>query len=864
MTNKPETIAHTNAVFLAILSTPLPLVVALIGITGGWSPSRFWLLSSFLLLSLILPLFLYRELKYNKKIKKYKEAERFFVKTEERYSLMTDGSGDGLWDIDTTDDTIWYSPAYRNLLGYEGEHDYPSTLQTWRDGIHPDDRTATLEAYHSLIENGTPYNPEYRIRNKQGEWRWLKTRSKSQLDEQGKIYRVAGAVTDITDQKLQQEQLKHSNLLLNIAQELSHSGAWYTDNDHNLDQFVFSPNCAELLGHPSTEGSNHLPSKDWENNLTSTNRTLGKQAVALYNKALIDPSVTYDATWQYTREFDGKVIWVRSRAEIIRNESGQFIEVYGVCQDITEQKNSEFELAQKHEDVSQFRTALDSLSDSLYLIDLEKMKFIDSNRTGWECLGYERDELLNMGPHDLKLEYNRETLKKKMVGLLEETDPKKSELNTEHQRKDGTCFPVGIRLKTFESKSSKIVISVVHDKTEHNRTEGELLQAKESAENANRSKSEFLANMSHEIRTPMNAIIGLSDLALQTGLNDTQWDYIEKVRRSAKSLLGIINDILDFSKIEAGQLDMESTDFRLEDVLDNLKNVLSLKTDETGVALTFDVPSDLPLALIGDPLRLGQVLINIGGNAAKFTKAGKIEVSVKKVSQGDDQINLQFSIKDTGIGMSPEQQAQLFKAFNQADSSTTRKYGGTGLGMTISQHLVEMMGGKIWVESAEGIGSTVYFTVNMGVQQNILSSKQHKRQKANNVSQTIGQLRGARILLVEDNEFNQVLALHVLSSNGLIPTLAKDGQQALDILASQDFDGVLMDCQMPVMDGYVATQEIRKQAKYRDLPILAMTANAMAGDREKVLAAGMNAHIAKPFTQNELFSTMVQWIGRDK
>jgi PAS domain S-box-containing protein len=864
MANKSETKARTKAVFLAMLITPLPLVAALIGLTGGWRPTQLWLLSSFLLLSLILPLLLYRELKYSKEINRYKEVEQSLVNVKERYSLMADGSGDGLWDIDILEDTIWFSPAYRNLLGYDGEHDYPSTVQTWSDGLHPDDRTATLEAYRSLIENGTTYNPEFRLLTKQGDWRWFKARSKPQRDEHGKVYRVAGALTDITDQKKQQERLKNSNLLLNIAQELSHSGAWYTDNNQDSGRFIFSPNCAELLGFPATEGRNYLISKDWENNVLSTNKVLGEQAIDLFNLALIDPSITYDATWQYTREIDGEVIWVRSRAEIIYDKTGQFKKVYGVCQDITEQKNSELELAQKHEDIFRFRTALDSLSDSLYLIDIEQMKFIDANRTGWECLGYERDELLNMGPHDLKPDFTREALKKKMLGMLEEIDPKKSELCTEHQRKDGTCFPVGIRLKTFESSNSKVIISVAHDKTEHNRTEGELRRAKESAENANHSKSEFLANMSHEIRTPMNAIIGLSDLALQTELNHTQQNYIDKVHRSAKSLLGVINDILDFSKIEAGQLDMESTNFRLEEVLDNLKNVLSLKTDETGVALAFDVPSDLPMALIGDPLRLGQVLINLGGNAAKFTETGMIEISVKKASQNDSQINLQFSIKDTGIGMSPEQQVQLFKAFNQLDSSTTRKYGGTGLGMTISKHLVQMMGGKIWVESAEGVGSTIHFTVTMGIQQEVISAEQHKQKIADDTNRAIEQLRGARVLLVEDNEFNQVLALHVLSSNGLVPTLAKDGQQALDILASQDFDCILMDCQMPVMDGYVATQEIRTQPKYRDLPILAMTANAMAGDREKALGAGMNAHIAKPFTRDELFSTMALWVRQDK
>ena len=511
-----------------------------------------------------------------------------------------------------------------------------------------------------------------------------------------------------------------------------------------------------------------------------------------------------------------------------------------------------------------FRTALDSSSDSIYLIDLEKMKFIDANRTGWEYLGYERDDLLSLGPHDIKPAYTKETLKKKFDSMLKVHSPENAEIQTEHQRKDGTCFPAKIQLHTIESEGAKVVVAVVRDQTELNRAEGELLQAKEAAEKANRVKSEFLANMSHEIRTPMNAILGLSDLALDTELNSKQRDYIDKVHRSAKSLLRIINDILDFSKIEAGQLNLEAIDFHLEDVFDNLTNLVSLKTEETGVVLRFDVPQELPTELMGDPLRLGQILINLGNNAAKFTEAGEIVVGVQLLEQEENQLKLHFSVKDTGIGMTPEQQGGLFKAFSQADSSTTRKYGGTGLGLTISKYLVEMMGGEIWVESTEGVGSTFHFIVNLGVQQHREASTQDKKQNVTGLDQSLEQLRGAKILLVEDNPFNQTVALHVLSNNGLVPTLAENGRQALDLLETQEFDGVLMDCMMPVMDGYTATQEIRKQAKYQDLPVLAMTAATMSGDREKALDAGMNDHISKPFNRSDLFTTMAKWIKPNK
>lgn len=380
------------------------------------------------------------------------------------------------------------------------------------------------------------------------------------------------------------------------------------------------------------------------------------------------------------------------------------------------------------------------------------------------------------------------------------------------------------------------------------------------AKQATQAKSDFLARMSHEIRTPMNVIIGMAQIAMQNRPDDKQRNYLSRIRGAAESLLVIINDILDFSKIEAGKMSLENRPFRLSGMLRSVWELLESKAKDKGLYLNFQVDENVQDFLNGDSLRISQVCINLCTNALKFTEQGGVELRVRLKEERENQVRLLFSVADTGIGMTLEQQKGIFEAFSQADGSTTRRFGGTGLGLAICRLLTELMDGEIWVESVIGQGSTFYFTVLVG-----------KANEKDEIPEREGDdlfvpqdcLNGISLLLVEDNVLNQEIAGEFLQSMGIVPSVASNGAEGLEMAKENHYDMILMDIQMPVMSGLEAARRIRKfeqQNGVPPVPIIAMTANAMNGDREKSLEAGMNAHITKPIDIKELERTLLAWV----
>ncbi len=408
--------------------------------------------------------------------------------------------------------------------------------------------------------------------------------------------------------------------------------------------------------------------------------------------------------------------------------------------------------------------------------------------------------------------------------------------------------------KPFRPSELMARLAVVSERSRLNR---ELDIARRVAESANQSKSAFLARMSHEVRTLMNVIIGLSHLCLHTQLDKTQGNYLERINHAAKSLLDIINDVLDFSRIEAGKLELSEEDFDLRGCLARVDSLVGYLAWNKGLSFKIDISKEVPSILHGDVVRLGQVLINLASNAVKFTEKGSVTIHVAANSINPDSVELQFTVRDTGIGLDPMHIDSLFESYNQANQSTYPKYGGSGLGLVISRELVEMMQGRIWIESALGHGSSFHFTACFGRSQQI---EEPVAPMAEELEAAKARLKGTRILIAEDNPFNQLVIQDLLGVAGAVAVIVSNGQEALGRLAVEHFDLVLMDTQMPIMDGFEATYRIREKTENAKLRIVAMTGDVTPEDRKQCLIAGMDDFIPKAVDPNQMYLILAKWL----
>ena len=551
----------------------------------------------------------------------------------------------------------------------------------------------------------------------------------------------------------------------------------------------------------------------------------------------------------------------------VRDREGAIMGLGTAMTDITEQKEAERELAYQK---AILETTLETMDQGITMFD-EKLNVITANSKFLELLKFPKDRF----PTGTNLsEFFRFNAKRGEYGPgdVEQQVQERIELarkfephHFERTRPNGMV--IDIRGNPLPNRSG--FVTTYSDVTQQKRAERALREAKLVAEEANRAKSSFLANMSHEIRTPLNAIVGLTGLALKTDLTEQQADYLTKVDMSSHALLGLIDDILDFSKIEAGKMEIEAVAFNLDDVMENLSTMTTARVGAKPLDIQFHIDPSVPKNLKGDPLRLGQVLINLTANAIKFTAKGKVVVNVlpgpSSTAGTAEKRMLRFEVTDTGIGMSRDQIGKLFQPFTQADISTTRQFGGTGLGLAISQSLVTMMGGEIGVDSTEGKGSTFWFTAEVTVLPDDLTkdaASTHRSKPKDPQSDALERIAGLRVLLVEDNEINQQVAREFLGLAGVTVDIASNGKIAIDMVAATPYDAVLMDVQMPLMDGYQATKIIRADTRHKDLPIIAMTAHAMQSEREKCLAVGMNDHVIKPIDPNRLYAALAIWAAR--
>jgi len=767
---------------------------------------------------------------------------RSMTKDLQRLALVAQETSNSVIITDVQQRITWVNPGFERVSGYSAAEvlgKNPEFLQT--------DKTdrATISRIGQTLRAGQTFHGDILNRSKQGQDYWLELEIQPLRDPLGQISGYMAIESDVTERRLAQSQLeavlRDNNALLSTLDLLGIVSM--ADRAGNIIQ-VNDAFC-DISGYERQEliGQNHRLLRS------------GVQDTAFW--AQMWETIAAGKPWRgevCNRTKSGGVYWVDTFIAPFVDDDGLVDKYVSIRIDITARKAAQA-LAKRNADI--LNAAIEALEDAFVLYD-DQDRLVMCNQRYRDIYPLCADVIM---PGNTFEDIIRVGAQRGQYA----TDPQQleqwvSERMAAHRQADSQLIQKlahGQTLRIFERRMANgYTVGFRVDITQ-------LVQATEAAQAASTSKSQFLANMSHEIRTPMNAILGMLTLLRKTDLSPKQADYAAKSEAAAQSLLGLLNDILDISKAEAGKMTLDPQPFGLQQLMSDVQVIVHAYIGTKPVELRLQAANDLPARVRVDAMRLKQVLINLCGNAVKFTPQGEVTLSIDLVDRIASQVMLKFAVQDNGIGIAPENQTKIFSGFTQAEASTTRRFGGTGLGLAISQRLIELMGGKLELQSALGRGSRFYFTLTLPVVAEEPAAPAVSADDTAAASDT-GKLAGLRILVAEDNFVNQQIASELLSGEGAVVTLANHGQEALDLIAAapEPFDLVLMDMQMPVMDGLTATVQIRTTQDATALPIVAMTANAMDTDREACLQAGMNDHVGKPFNMAHLVKVIRQVTGR--
>lgn len=762
------------------------------------------------------------------------------------YKAILEDAGIGCWIWNSSDDSIYVSPKLMDMLGYTAD-ELPVNLQDLKtfiqDIIIKEDHELILNHFKEHISSVSKmsFSQQVKFRHRNGTIKHMVCTGRTIIwDENGLAVRMAGSCCDIT---LQEEAVKEqfrTEDLLNKTNQAALVGGWEIDPE------------ARKVSWTKVTREIHEVDDDFEPTFESATSFFKEGTDRDKLKDVLEEAIAtgknYDLELRIVT-MKGNIRWMRviGHTECYH---GKCSRIYGAFQDITNSKHAEEKL----------NVIFEYSTDAHFL--LSKEGIIDCNKAALKMIGCDsKEEMLALNPAIFSPERQPDgRLSAEKSIEMDRIAVEKGFHRFEwiYKKLNGAEFPVEVTLNPVMINNALVLLSIWHDISVQKEATETLIRAKELAEQAVMIKSQFLSTMSHEIRTPMNAIIGFTHLLMQNPRPD-QVSKLKTLKFSAENLMVLINDILDFNKIEAGMIEFEEVDFSIKELISNIRETMIEKAREKGIQLRLLTDEGLPEFVIGDPMRLGQIILNLVSNAIKFTNKGKVVISTILSHQDSTKTTINFEVMDTGIGIQENKQQYIFESFTQASSDTTRKYGGTGLGLTITRRLLELQGSSIALKSKPGEGSVFSFELSF------LNSS-CKLEKAEIIAYSPKEsLTGIRLLIAEDNQVNVLLAQEFFSQWDVECDVAENGVLALELIKINDYDLVLMDLQMPEMDGYETTRKVRelKDNKYMELPIIALTAATTLDIRDKAFLTGMNDYISKPFNPDELYMKIRQYGKRN-